>query len=56
MSFYSAPHYIVLGDVCADYAHKIEDTFVVNPGNFSKDYSFGVIYPVIEVIQPSKLP
>ncbi len=56
MSFYNPPDYIVLGDVCSPYEKEVEGTFVINPGNFSKDFSFVVVYPVIGKIEPSSLP
>jgi hypothetical protein len=34
-------------------AVKKETVKVVNPGNFSQDYSFSVIYPFIDMVNPS---
>eukprot|EP00826_Nyctotherus_ovalis_P039955 TRINITY_DN3881_c0_g6_i3.p1 TRINITY_DN3881_c0_g6~~TRINITY_DN3881_c0_g6_i3.p1 ORF type:complete len:221 (-),score=25.92 TRINITY_DN3881_c0_g6_i3:91-753(-) len=55
MGFYRAPKYIVLGDLCNSYEQEIEGTCVINPGNFAKDFSFSVLYPLLGKIEPSKL-
>jgi len=52
----------VLADDCTDYCHEFggegetsgEKVKVVNPGNFSKDKSFAVLYPTVGQVQPSK--
>ena len=59
------PDYLILADDCWDYYHKIpvetlDDepqklVHVVNPGNFSIEKSFTVIYPATDDVQPSKL-
>jgi len=56
MEFYKAPKYIVLGDLCNFYEQQIEGTYVLNPGNFAKDFSFAVMYPLLGKVEPSKLP
>lgn len=63
------PDYLILADDCADYHHRLgldsafssgdggqKEVHVVNPGNFSLERSFVVIYPASEDVQPSKVP
>jgi hypothetical protein len=40
------PDVIVLADVVLEFNEKRGNTRVVNPGNFSKDYSFTIIHPI----------
>jgi len=56
MSFYNPPHYLVLGDICSSYEKTVDGCVVLNPGNFSKDFSFVVLYPLLGKVEPSKLP
>ena len=59
------PDYLILADDCAEYHHEIqvnghsdEDqtiVHVINPGNFSLEKSFVVIYPTTNDVQPSKV-
>jgi hypothetical protein len=41
------PDILILGDVVTDFSMEMEnDMIVVNPGNFTKDFSFSLIYPL----------
>jgi hypothetical protein len=59
------PDFLILADDCQDYHHKImvngyeeepaKHVHVINPGNFARDKSFVVLYPIIDEVQPSNL-
>lgn len=60
------PDFLILADDCIDYYHQIpveteykdepqQTVHVVNPGNFSYDRSFVLLYPEREEVQPSKV-
>ena len=41
------PDILILGDVVTDFSMEIDnDIIVVNPGNFTKDFSFSLINPL----------
>jgi hypothetical protein len=58
-----APDFLVLADECYDYHYEMRSQensdskvcHVLNPGNFSHDQSFTVIYPHSGIVQPSKV-
>ena len=39
-----------------DMNKEIETVTIINPGNFSNDRSFVVIYPTRNQVEPSKVP
>ena len=55
MLIHTLPEFMCLADLTKDYTIKFGDTIVFNPGNFSKDFSFSLINPSKNEIQPSKI-
>ena len=55
MLIYPLPDFLCLADLTKDYIIKNGNTIVFNPGNFSKDFSFSLVYPNKNEIQPSKI-
>lgn len=50
------PDILILGDVVEDFSKDMNgEMIVVNPGNFSKDYSFAQIFPLRMKTQPCKV-
>jgi hypothetical protein len=49
------PQYLVLADVVEDFYMTNNFTTVVNPGNFTKDFSFCVVFPLKNVVEPCKI-
>ena len=47
MTMLPLPDILILGDVVEDFTKDMnEEMIVVNPGNFSKDFSFSQIFPL----------
>ena len=68
MNLTPEPDFLVLADECQDYHYQLpiseatqdgmaeqKTCHVLNPGNFSMDQSFVVIYPFSATIEPSKI-
>ena len=61
------PDFLILADECKDYYYPIPLTeesvddqkqkvcHVMNPGNFSFDQSFAIVFPHTETVQPSNI-
>jgi hypothetical protein len=46
MTILPLPDILVLADVVMDFNTKVGNTRVINPGNFTKDFTFYTIYPI----------
>lgn len=46
MSILPLPDILILGDVIDNFSYDGTDILVINPGNFTKDYSFAQVFPV----------
>lgn len=46
MSILPLPDILILGDVIDNFNYDGTDILVLNPGNFSKDYSFAQVFPL----------
>jgi len=55
MTIIPLPDYLFLADVVEDFFINIESVNVVNPGNFSKDFSFTVVSPLRNLVEPCKI-
>ncbi len=55
MTILPLPQYLVLADVVEDFYMTNNTTTVVNPGNFTKDFSFCVIFPLKNLVEPCKI-
>ena len=57
MSMVPLPDILILADVVEDFHRKIgeDDILVENPGNFTKDYSFVQVFPLMMVSQACKV-
>ena len=49
------PDILILADVVEDFIIDNGKTNVANPGNFSKDYSFNIVYPLKKTVEPCKI-
>ncbi len=55
MTILPLPQYLVLADVVEDFYMTNNITTVVNPGNFTKDFSFCLIFPLKNLVEPCKI-
>jgi hypothetical protein len=55
LSILPLPDILVLSDVVMEFNSKVGKTNVINPGNFTKDFSFYTIYPVKGEAEPCKI-
>jgi hypothetical protein len=65
MNILPAPDILILADVVEDFNmmnnsgkntnENCKKTVVVNPGNFTKDYSFDIIFPLKGLVEPCKI-
>ena len=49
------PDFLILADVVMEFSEKSSDTYIINPGNFTKDFSFSIIYPIKNEVDSCKI-
>jgi hypothetical protein len=49
------PDILILADAVEDFVIPISDLSVANPGNFTKDYSFNLVFPLKNLVEPCKV-
>lgn len=55
MTMLPLPDILILADVVEDFYMTNKISTVVNPGNFSKDFSFNIIFPLKNLVEPCKI-
>lgn len=55
ISLLPPPDILVLADVIDDFSVDFEETTVINPGNFTKNYSFYIVCPLKNTAELSKV-
>ena len=56
MSILPPPDFLILADLIEDFSSDPKNKVtVINPGNFTKDFSFYVVFPAKNVVEPCKI-
>lgn len=55
LSITPQPDYLILADIVLDFVINSGKTTVLNPGSFSKDFTFYIVYPIRNVVEPCRV-
>jgi hypothetical protein len=55
LSITPQPDYLILADIVLDFVSNSGKTTVLNPGSFSKDFTFYIVYPIRNVVEPCRV-
>ena len=49
------PDFLILSDIVLDFVSNVNKTTVVNPGSFTKDFTFYIVYPIKNIVEPCRV-
>ena len=55
LSIIPQPDFLILADIVMDFVTNFNKTMILNPGSFVKDFTFYIIYPSRNVVEPCRV-
>jgi len=55
LSITPQPDFLILADIILDFVVNSGKTTVLNPGSFTKDFTFYIVYPIRNVVEPCRV-
>lgn len=55
LSITPQPDYLILSDIVLDFVTTSGKTTILNPGSFSKDFTFYIVYPIRNIVEPCRV-
>jgi len=55
LSITPQPDYLILADIVLDFVTTSGKTTVLNSGSFSKDFTFYIVYPIRNIVEPCRV-